>query len=240
MKPLRSTQLACIALCACFFPIRAQMHYNAWFRITLGFSVSKKIKIDAELQHRRQNGFGNFNMMDENLLFSARTWIHYQHKPAIRLSVSPFSCFRHYKPVLNKSDENAGASEEIRFALAAELRPKITERINMFYRTSLEYRLPGNYRNSMIRLRNRLGCMYRVKQKLKMFAYEELFLNVNGIHREHVFDHNRIAIGFEYEITKDLKTEAGSIYITRLPLQTGNLLYEASVFLNFIYSIGKN
>lgn len=78
------------------FPARAQIHNNAWIRMTLGFSATKRIKIEAELQHRRQNGIENSDMLDKNLLFSVRTWIHYQYKPWFRLSASPFAGYRHY------------------------------------------------------------------------------------------------------------------------------------------------
>ena len=58
---------------------QAQQHYNTWFRGTLSTSVGKKLKIDNEFQHRRQNGFENENMFDRNLMFTYRNWVHYQH-----------------------------------------------------------------------------------------------------------------------------------------------------------------
>lgn len=229
-----------IALCIYVFPVQAQMHDNACIRTTLGFSVAKRIKTDAELQHRRQNGFENSNLLDRNLMFSVRAWIHYQHKPWARLSASPFACYRHYKPIIYKSDETAGAAEELRFALAAELRPKIKERITVLYRLSLEYRLLNSYPSSIVRLRKRLGLMYRINEKLNTLAYDEIFMNVNGVNDRHVFDHNRIAIGFEYEIKPKLKLEGGYMYIIRLPLQGNNLLHENNIFLNFTYAINKS
>lgn len=221
------------------FPGQAQIHNNAWIRMTLSFSATKRIKIDAELQHRRQNGFENSDMLDKNLLFSARTWLHYQYKPWFRLSASPFAYYRHYKPIIHKSDETAGAAEELRFALAAEVRSKIKEKIAVLYRISLEYRFLNNYPSSIVRIRNRLGLQYTINPKLNMVAYDEFFINARGVNREHIFDHNRIAVSFEYEVKPKLKLEAGYMYITRLPLQAGNLLYENNIFLNVAYTINK-
>ncbi len=226
-------------LCIYVFPAQAQMHNNAWVRTTLGFSATKKIKIDTELQHRRQNGFENSDILNKNLLFSARTWIHYQYKTWFRLSASPFACYRHYKPIINKSDELASSAKELRFALAAELRPKITKKIALLYRLSIECRLLNNYPSSIVRLRNRLGLQYTIHQKLKMVVYDEFFMNAWGAIREHIFDHNRIAMGFEYEVRPKLKLEMGYMYIIRLPLQAGNLLYENNVFLNVAYTINN-
>lgn len=228
-----------IVVCVYAFPAQAQIHNNAWVRMTLSSYATKRIKIDAELQHRRQNGFENSDMLDKNLLFSARTWIHDQYKPWFRLSASPFACYRHYKPIIHKSDETAGAAEELRFALAAELRPKITGKIALLYRLSLEYRLLNNYPSSIVRLRNRLGLQYTIHPKLGMVVYDEFFMNAGGVNREHIFDHNRIAMGFEYEVKPKLKLEAGYMYITRLPLQSGNLLYENNLFLNVSYALNK-
>lgn len=239
MTSLRLVNYLVLVLCIYVFPTQAQMHCNAWIRMTLAFSATKRIKADAELQHRRQNGYENQSMLDKNLLFSGRTWIHYQYKPWFRLSASPFACYRHYKPIIHKSDETAAAAKELRFALAAELRPKITEKIAMLYRISLEYRLLNHYPSSIIRIRNRLGLMYRFNQKLSMLAYDEFFMNARGANHEHVFDHNRIAISFEYEVKPKLKLEAGYMYVARLPLQANHLLYENNIFLNVAYTLSK-
>lgn len=226
-----------IVACICVSTAHAQMHDNAWVRTTLDFSATEKMKIDVELQHRRQNGFENSDMLNKNLLFSARTWIHYQYNTSLRLSASPFACYHHYKPIINKTDESANAAEELRFALAAELRPKITEKIALLYRLSIESRFLNNYPSSILRLRNRLGLQYTTHQKLKMIVYDEFFMNAWGASREHIFDHNRIAVSFEYEARPKLKLEAGYMYITRLPLQAGNMLYENNIFLNVSYTI---
>jgi hypothetical protein len=216
------------------------MHDNSWFRATLSISLSKNLQVDAELQHRRQNGFSNSDMLDKSLMASARTWVHYRYRPDIRFSASPFAFFLHQKPIVHESDEKAASTQEIRFALAAELRHDRPGRVSAFYRASLEYRLLNNYPASVIRFRNRLGLTCDIHRKLQMFVYDELFLNADGINPAHVFDHNRIAAGFACEMAPAVKLEAGYVYISRLPLQAEALLYENNVFVSLTFRLHRN
>lgn len=223
----------------CMLSLHAQTHNNSWLRAALDFSVHPKIQVSAELQHRRQNGFDNADMLDKNLMVSARTWIYYQCRPSIRFSASPFAFFLHHKPIVHESDEHAAATQEIRFAVAADFRYNISTRFSAFYRTSLEYRLPDNYPASMVRFRNRLGVAYDINRTLKVLAYDELFINVSGANPGHVFDHNRIAAAFACEVAPVVKLEAGYIYISRLPLQADVLLYENNVFVNITFRLKR-
>src|SRR5690606_38385428 len=91
----------------------AQQHYNAWLRGTLSVPVGKKFKIDNEFQHRRQNGFNNADMFDRNLMFTYRKWLQYQHNEDVKLSLSPFAYFSHYKIIHKQSDGIAQPNNEI-------------------------------------------------------------------------------------------------------------------------------
>ena len=83
--------------------LQAQYHYNVWFRSTLSVPVGNKFKIDTEFQHRRQNGFENKNMFDKNLMFTLRSWVHYQHKEDIKFS---FFAIRLFFPLQDYSKQN--------------------------------------------------------------------------------------------------------------------------------------
>ena len=117
--------------------LQAQQHYNAWFRSTLSVPVGNKFKIDNEFQHRRQNGFENKNMFDKNLMFTLRSWVHYQHKEDIKFSFSPFAYFSHYKIIQKKNDEVASPNNEIRFSAAIELHHVIVKRFYIVDRTAI-------------------------------------------------------------------------------------------------------
>jgi hypothetical protein len=73
-------RLVILAMMVSFFqPLQAQHHYNTWFRGMLSIPFVEKIKIDNAFQHSRQNSFENENMFDNNLMFTYRNWVHYEH-----------------------------------------------------------------------------------------------------------------------------------------------------------------
>ncbi|WP_240186956.1 DUF2490 domain-containing protein [Pedobacter nanyangensis] len=115
--------------------LQAQKHYNAWFRSTLSVPVGEKFKVDNEFQHRRQSGFQNGNMLDNDLMFTFRNWVHYQHNPNLKFSVSPFAYFSHYRIIQDKPDKEAAPNSEVRFSVAEELQHKIYKRIYLVNRS---------------------------------------------------------------------------------------------------------
>src|SRR5690554_3569418 len=96
--------------------LQAQQHYNAWFRSTLSFPVGKKFKIDTEFQHRRQNGFENKNMFDKNLMFTLRSWVHYQHKEVKKFSFCHLANFSNNRIIKTKKTKTETQNNEIRFS----------------------------------------------------------------------------------------------------------------------------
>lgn len=219
--------------------VQAQNHYNAWFRTTLSVPISSKIKMDAEFQHRRQNGFENKNMFEENLMFTVRNWVHYQHNSALKFSVSPFAYFSHYRVIQYQTDETAKPSNEIRFSVAAEWQHKLFEKWHIVDRSAAEYRIFNNTQSDISRLRNRLGIRYDFTEQIKLTVYDELFVNVIGTTSELFFDHNRIGCNVEYRITHNLKFDIGYIYIIRQPLTITSKLYENNTFFNLTYELKK-
>ncbi len=222
--------------------LQAQQHYNTWFRSTLSIPIGEKFKIDNEFQHRRQNGLENVNLFDKNLMFTYRSWVHYQHKEDIKFSVSPFAYFSHYRIIQNKTDESATPNNEIRFSAAVELQHEIFKKFYIIDRNTLEYRIFSNSQSDITRLRARFGVRYEFTEHIKLTAYDELFLNVAGTPIEHVFDHDRIGLNLEYHLFPNLKFDIGYIHLTRLPLipVTGNTkLKENNIILNLTYQLHK-
>lgn len=219
--------------------LQAQQHYNAWFRGTLSVPVGKKFKIDTEFQHRRQNGFENKNMFDKNLMFTLRSWVHYQHKEDIKFSFSPFAYFSHYRIIQNKTDETVTPNNEIRFSAAVELQHEIFKKLYVIDRNALEYRIFSNSQSDITRLRARFGVRYEFTEHIKLTVFDELFFNVAGTPIEHVFDHDRIGLNLEYKVLPNLKFDIGYIYITRLPMTSTTKLHENNIFLNLTYQLHK-
>lgn len=220
--------------------MQAQDHYNAWFRSTLSVPVEKKFKIDTEFQHRRQNGLENKNIFDKNLMFTFRTWVHYQHKEGIKFSVSPFAYFTHYRIIQNKTDEPAQPNNEIRFSAAVELQHELFNKFYMVDRTAIEYRMFNNNQSDVTRLRNRFGFRYDFTNKIKLSVFDELLFNVTGTTYEHFFDHNRLGLNLEYIVLPYFKFDIGYIYITRLPLAGTTKLHENNILLNLTFQLHKH
>lgn len=213
-------------------------HCNAWFRTTLSCPVNKRIKVDAEFQHRRQNGFGNSDLFDKNLMFSFRNWIHYQHSAAIKLSVSPFAYFSNYTIIQKQSEETAKPSSEIRFSAVTELQHLIFKKLYIVSRTAIEYRYFESISN-IVRNRNRFDFQYYSTNKLRVNIFDELLLNLIGTKNNHLFDQNRIGIGLEYKVMPTLKFDMGYIHIVRLHVTSGIKLHEDNLFLNMSFMLHK-
>lgn len=217
----------------------SQMHSNAWFRGTLSIPVQEKFKIDAELQHRRQNGFGNANMFDRNLAYSIRSWVHYQHREGIKFSLSPFAYFSNYRIIREKSDETISPETEFRFSAALYLQYPVRKKWFLFNKTGSDYRLfdkPGTF---TIRIRNQSGFRYELSQNVHFGIYDELLLNVSAEKPFHLFDHNRVSLYGVFRISNTMKIETGYMHIMRLPGNSSFKGYENIFFFNLICGFNR-
>lgn len=212
---------------------QAQLHYNAWFRSTLSIPLYKKLKADLEFQHRRQNGYNNKKMLDRNLMFTLRSWIHYTHSKDIKISVSPLACFSHFPVIETSSGKDILPNKELRTSAAIELQHELFENFYIFDRNALEYRIFD--RNNILRMRSRIGLSYELINKLKISLYEELFFNIKGVPTDYFFDHDRIGIFFEYDVFPRFRIDLGALHISRLSINNHNKLKEHNLLLNLTY-----
>jgi hypothetical protein len=213
---------------------KAQIHYNAWFRGTLSYPLSEKVKVEIEFQHRRQNGYENKLMFDKNLMYSFRSWLHYQYNENVKLSLSPLAYFSNYKIIQQKVNESEAPNHEIRFSGTIEMQQRIFQQLYLVDRTAMEYRFFENTTN-IVRFRNRIGLEYVLNKKMRFGIYDELFLNLRGTSTGHFFDHDRIGSYFEYKITSSFKIGISYIHISRLPLTSEDRLYENNLLIHAAY-----
>ena len=238
MHRLHSLLLVAISLVA-GQSIWAQTHTNAWFRSTVSIPIQEKFRVDAELQHRRQNGSGNANMFDKNLAFSFRSWFHYKYREGIKLSLSPFAYFSNYRIIREKSDEMLGPDAEFRFSVAVHLQYSFRKKWFLLNKTGLDYRLydkPGVF---TIRGRNQTGFRYELTQNIHFGIFDELLLNVAAEKSFHLFDHNRISLYGAFRISNTMKVETGYMHVMRLP---GNSIfkgYENVFFFNLTCEVNR-
>lgn len=220
-------------------PAQAQ-HYNAWFRTTLSYPVQEKIRLDNEFQHRRQSGADNDYLVSNKLMFTARSWLHYQHNENVRFSLSPFACFNHYRVIETREDEKGPSNREYRVSAAMDWQTRIAGSIYLVIRNAVEYRMFKLNPRDITRVRNRSGIRYDIDTRFKISVYDELFVNLSGTDRYHYYDHNRIGFNLEYNFPCNCKMEAGYIFIDRLLPYNDYVVRENNFFLNLTWQLTKS
>lgn len=214
-----------------------QDHHNAWMRTTLSYAVNPKIKVDGEFQHRRQSGFESKDCLDEELMYTLRSWVHYQHKESVKFSVSPFAYFSHRRIIQQEPDVLADPIREIRFSAAIDLQHELFRKFFVTDRNAVEYRNFQNSTPDITRMRNRLGVRYDFLPKLKAGFYEELFVNLSGTTTYYFFDHKRNVIFLDYTPLPGIRLETGYAHITRLPPGNQVKIKENNLFLNLTFQL---
>ena len=243
MEYLKSAVFSLVLLLS-MATLQAQNHTNSWMRATLSIPVKDKFKsdryrIDAEVQHRRQNGFQNNNLFDKNLAFSFKNWIHYQHSKGLKFSVSPFAYYSNYHIINSEADERANPNSEVRFSAAMEMNHEIVNRLHVVGRSALEYRIFEKHHKDVLRFRNRLGLQYEFNQHWKAVTSMEVLVNLSGVAATHFLDHNRFGRNVEYHPTKSIKLELGYMYISRLRKTNILKIGENTFSLNLTYQLSK-
>lgn len=223
----------------CFMPgAYGQAHQSAWVRGTASFTLTPKLQVDGELQHRRQNGYDNKNMLDKNLMFTFRSWIHYRAGKTIKLSVSPFAVFSNYAIIRNPGDEFISPTTEIRFTGAMETEHKLYKKFSLAERPSVEYRV-FETGNPMMRLRQRVKVRYEINPRLMVGAFEEILLRTNNTAANQLLDHNRIGIDAAYTLAPGHNITTGYMHIARTQATSAALIKEDVVFINLTVTPNK-
>lgn len=215
-----------------------QYHHNAWMRTTLSYAVTPKFKMDGEFQHRRQSGFDSKDCLDENLMYSFRSWVHYQQNESVRFSVSPFAYFSHFKIIQQKNDALAVPNKEARFTAAVDLQHEVFRKFFIITRNAVEYRMFSSVTADITRMRNKFGVRYDPVPRLKAGLYAEFLVNLIGT--DHFFDHKRHVISLDYALWPGFRMETGYARIVRLPPGNREKIREDNIFLNFTFQLPRH
>ncbi len=215
----------------------AQQHYNSWFKTTVSYQFSQKIKADIEFHHRNQNDVGNKNPFDKNLMNAIRTMIHYKYNENLQFSISPFAYFSNSKIILAPNDANALPTNEYRISAFIELQQPILKKLFIQNRTGAEYRIFPSAAANVTRIRNRLALRYEANAKFSFMLGDELFVNASGIPALHIFDHNRIILNAGFKPTKNLKLEIGYLHSNRIPKNSNDFIFEENFLFNIWFTI---
>ncbi len=224
------------AFCIISLSVSAQEHYNSWFRATVQVPVAGKWSADGELQYRRQNGLNNKNPFGENLLWSFRTRLNYQHSKAIKFSVSPLAYFKAHKTIKTDTDYTAPTLTEYRLAAFVEITEPLSGKLQFRNRETVEYRIFG-HNNRVTRLRIFNGLIYTLQKRWEIDGYHELILNVGGVPTTRYLDQSRLGISAIYRCTKHLKIEPGYLHISRFPSGNQAISREHNLVVNLTVAL---
>lgn len=215
----------------------AQTHYNVWLRMALGLSLAKRVVAEEEFQYRRQNGFGNSCILDKPLLYSWRSWIHYEASEHVKFSVSPFAYFSHYPVIESRADAAKGSQGELRFTVAGEVQGKLRRKLVGMGRSALEYRMLEKQGERIVRWRNRLGVAYDFGERVRLGLYDEGLLNVAGRSGAGFFDQHRLGLNCMYKLAPRFKMEVGYLWSVRESSTVAELSGTHHLVLHFSYRL---
>lgn len=215
--------------------VNAQHHINVWFRTTLSIEVAKKFNIDAEMQHRRQNGWGNRNPFSNNLTTSGRIWLYYKYNPNVQFGFSPFAIFSQQPIIHQESDVRKPSGNEYRMAGSIDLQQKMIAKFFAIYRPGIEWRIFEANPKHVLRIRNRFGVRYDVNNKLSLLLFDEVLLNANALKTRNAFDHNRVVFNTIYKPIPSVRIEVGYMLATRPQRDEQHYFSESNFILNLTY-----
>ena len=189
-----------------------------WGRITLGDKITEKLKWEVYLQTRTQNDPSNKqNPFAHHQVTNYWLWLHYQLTKELRVSITPFCYFNtiaFYPQPASVADRGIN---EYRWAIQAE-HTLWGKHLIYSNRYSLEYRLrditEANTFTPNYRVRYRARLEYPFKKSSHAFSlilYDEIFLEFGEAVKQSaaVFNHNRIYMGFSYELVRNVKFSLG-------------------------------
>ena len=206
--------------------------------MTLRLPVTDRWTTDAEVQYRRQSGYAGRTPFDYPLLFSYRHWVHYRPSGKVTVSLSPFALFRARPIIRTSGDYYVPAGQEYRVTAAVKGEARLALNFAGEGRTALEYRmLPGQ---DVVRWRNRAALKYRINNRWLLMPAAELFLNMSGADKNHVFDQWRASADFAHTMVGNRLTAAiGYMYISRLPQSESKSIGEHDLVVRLLYNLGR-
>ncbi len=195
---------------------------QTWSEIDFSGKINTHWKWQLDVQYSRQSKYEQYNLLKYNSQFTLRPWVHYYINPNTRLSA-----FYGLWDNFAIKDVGARAYTEYRGAIQANFYSLkkmdiVTKRIrtelrfikdkNGIYETVLRERAQLKYQHLM------KGTTYSTNT-IYFISFDEFFLNSgSNVTGHHVFDQNRLFLGFGYNITNDITFETG--YFNQLQQHT--------------------
>lgn len=217
--------------------LQSQPQWNSWFRASFVTPINEKWLADLEFQHRRQNDFGNDNILDKSLLNSVRGWFFFKKSSNLNFGFSPFAFYSSHKIIQVPQDEFAKVSAEFRVSTFVNFNSSLTSNILLENRVMTEFRWFEGTSKEKIRFRERIGVIYKFSNQSNLSLGNEILLHVVGVKTTNLFDHNRIYGQYYQQIFNKIKAEIGYIYIHLLPNKSQELILENNFYFNLTFEI---
>ncbi len=206
--------------------IQAQKSYHhnlSWGRLVLTDTIHKRLRWELYLQHRRQNvEQSDFDIFEASQFTSYWGWLHYTVSPTTKFSFSPLGYFKSWILVAKPADIEKPEITEWRISARVDNEVK-GKYFNLINRYGLEYRQRDLLNNGVFQPNWRVRYMLRFEKTLKpswlpkpitLVVNDEIFIQFGKAVRgnPNIFDQNRVYVGFNYPITKNIKTSLGYIW----------------------------
>ena len=173
--------------------------YNLKFQVsekwTPYFDVEERVYLSSLRQHHLLPSLGINYKLNENLSFTTALL---------------------YFELTLPQDANANTierSRELWPLLAVNFKHDVSSKFTFLSRLKSEIRFKQRASNAYtfrnIRLRMRLGLIYKITSKLKAIVKEEILINLRSDEIRTVFDQNRFSAGINYKIDDRFAIEAG-------------------------------
>ena len=230
----------------------AQNYYpsgQVWSEVDFSDKLSKKLVLQNDIQYSRQGNIGNdINLVRYNQQLTLRTWLHYYPIPKIRISFFAGLWYNYYIPQLNRQFPEYRAALQVTYY-------KIMKKSTLAYRFRAENRniqdVVGRFEN-VSRFRTQLKYVKPLNaNEIKkgthyLVGFDEVFINGGStVTGHHLFDQNRIFIGYGYVISNYLTFETGYFNQFQIAAHSNNFyvnhIWQITFYINNIFSsIVKN
>ena len=217
----------------------AQRRSEVWAKLGVTKNVSEKISIGIDLQHRRQEGWGERTQspFQYPMLNSVRLMMYFNSGKNWTLTISPFAFFEN--TILSFSDSLVRHNHEMRMTAGAIKKysiGRITNTNRFLYELStIQYERSISVRRNRYRVQT--GLTYMVKkmnsdQSLHLDLSNELLVKTAG--GKTAFDQNRLYSGLKWK-WKQYDTYLGYQYTYQKELQ--NYMSKNQILLGFQLSL---
>lgn len=213
-------------------------HISFWSKIDVIHPLYRNLKMDWDLQYRRQNASDEYLPFTRPLQISIRPWFTYQRKN-INLSFLPISFIQLNRLILNSTDMNRPSTNELRTAIALDWNLNRTDTlIGLTNRFCLESRNFLQSTQDVLRFRYKIQGQFRLSKPLNLLFYNELFVNLLGISSSSIFDNNRTGCLLRYTVKK-YSLDFGYQYVLRNVKNYPKIIQENCILLNVKFNLVK-